>query len=161
MSYKRISRRVRLCTPRAHGIVSLQLDPGKLRVGLVVVERLVWLREDGILVATGENAHLPAPLEIEGNGRTSVMLYVGIEGESDDGFEGTAIVPRIFRLDLEPVGVTTERTLRADESCLLLELVRGKDGKELVPRRLRPPALASGGFALPAKAVAQLGTLGS
>lgn len=137
-----LAARFRFATPRAHGIVTLQLDVAQLRAGLVVIERLVWLREDGVLVSTGENAHLPAPLEIEGNGRTAVMLYVSSEDdEVFDGTEGTALVPRVYRLDIEALGVTSERTRRAEQSCQLLEVARGSDGKELVLGEFVPPLL--------------------
>jgi predicted component of type VI protein secretion system len=142
-----LAARVRLVSPRPHGIVTLQLDAAQLRAGVVAIERLVWLRQDGVLVSTGENAHLPPLLEIEGNGRTPVMLYVSLDDgvdESFDGTEGTALVPRLYRLDIEPLGLTSERTRRAEESCQLLEVARGPDGKELVLGEFVPPLLRVG-----------------
>lgn len=142
-----LAARVRLLTPRGYGIVTLQLSAAELRAGAIVVERLVWLRQDGVLVSTGENAHLPPPLEIEGNGRTAVVLYVSVDEEVDegsDGAEGTALVPSLYRLDIEAMGVTSERTRRAEESCQLLEVARGQDGKELVLGEFVPPLLRVG-----------------
>lgn len=142
-----LAARVRLLTPRAHGIVTLDLDAAQLRTGVIVVERLVWLRQDGTLISTGENAYLPPPLEVEGNGRTAVVLYVSVEEELEeaaDGTEGTALVPRLYRLDLEALGVTSERTRRAEESCQLLEVARAQDGKELVLGEFVPPLLRVG-----------------
>lgn len=142
-----LAARVRLLAPRAHGIVTLQLDAVQLRAGVIVIERLVWLRQDGVLVATGQNAHLPPPLEIEGNGRTAVVLYASLDEELDassDGAEGTALVPRLYRLDVEVLGVASERTRRAEESCQLLEVTRGPDGKELVLGEFVPPLLRVG-----------------
>jgi len=138
-----VNARFRLGSAAAHGIVSLELDFAELENGRVAVQRLTWLRRDGVLVATGGNAVLPAPLEIEGKGRSAVQLYVA-EDQAPAAREGTELVPRIFGLELQEGTASSDWSRKAEESCQLLEVVRGRDGKSLLLGDFVPPLLQVG-----------------
>ncbi|HYQ18183.1 MAG TPA: type VI secretion system baseplate subunit TssK, partial [Polyangiaceae bacterium] len=138
-----VNARFRLCSAVAHGIVSLELDFAELENGRVAIQRLTWLRRDGVLVSTGSNAVLPPPLEIEGKGRSAVQLYVAEEQEPA-AREGTELVPRIFGLELQEGGASSDWSRKAEESCQLLEVVRARDGKALLLGDFVPPLLQVG-----------------
>jgi predicted component of type VI protein secretion system len=138
-----MSARFRLGSAAAHGIVSLELDFAELENGRVAIRRLTWLRRDGVLVSTDGNATLPAPLEIEGKGRSAVHLYVAEEPEQTAS-EGTELVPRMFGLALQEGLASSDWTRKAEESCQLLELVRAANGKSLQLGDFVPPLLQLG-----------------
>jgi predicted component of type VI protein secretion system len=138
-----VNARFRLGSAVAHGIVSLELDSAELENGRVALQRLTWLRRDGVLVSTGGNAVLPAPLEIEGKGRSAVQLYVAEEREPA-AREGTELVPRIFGLELQEGATSSDWSRKAEESCQLLEVVRARDGKSLQLGDFVPPLLQVG-----------------
>lgn len=138
-----MAARFRLGSAAAHGIASLELDFAELESGRVAVRRLTWLRRDGVLVSTDGNSSLPAPLEIEGKGRSAVYLYVGEEPEPA-AREGTELVPRLFGLELQEGPASSDWTRKAEASCQLLEVVRAPNGKSLQLGDFVPPLLQLG-----------------
>jgi type VI secretion system protein ImpJ len=139
-----VNARFRLGSAAAHGIVSLELDAAELEMGRVALRRLTWLRRDGVLISTGGNALLPAPLEIETKGRSVVQLYVAEDLQPAAASEGTELVPRIFGLELQEGTTASDWSRKAQESCPLLEVVRARDGKALQLGDFVPPLLRVG-----------------